>query len=195
MKKRSMARQPRLFYKVARTKLGPIGIAAIDRGIVRIKLNAPKAEKFAEELKKEFCGFKLLKKSPLIDKAEKEIREYLAGKRKRFSIPVVISATPFRKKVYSALRKIPYGRTKSYGQLAESIGYAGAARAVGSALRANPIPIVIPCHRILGSDGSLTGFAGGLNLKRKLLSIEGAAYRENLPNPGKSASKRRKPRC
>ncbi|HET9131389.1 MAG TPA: methylated-DNA--[protein]-cysteine S-methyltransferase, partial [Terriglobia bacterium] len=94
------------------------------------------------------------------------------GRRTQFELPLDVSGTPFQLTVWSELRKIPYGSTCSYIDIARSLGKPGAARAVGMANHENPIAIIIPCHRVVGSDGSLTGYAGGLHLKKKLLSIE-----------------------
>jgi len=105
--------------------------------------------------------------------AAKEINEYLDGKRKTFDIVLEPNGTDFQKKVWQELTKVPYGTTVTYGQLAAKIGKPKAARAVGSAMNKNPILIVQPCHRVVGSDGSLTGFAIGLDVKRKLLDLEG----------------------
>ena len=102
-------------------------------------------------------------------------------------VPVATVGTPFQEKVWAALRRIPAGQTRSYGQLAAEIGEPDAARAVGLANAQNPIAIVIPCHRVIGADGSLTGFGGGLPRKRWLLTHEGAAFKENR------APKRRQP--
>jgi len=104
--------------------------------------------------------------------AIKQLRKYFDGKRTQFGLPLDVSGTPFQLAVWSELQKIPYGSTCSYMDIARSLGKPGAARAVGMANHENPIAIVIPCHRVVGSDGSLTGYAGGLHLKKKLLSIE-----------------------
>jgi methylated-DNA-[protein]-cysteine S-methyltransferase len=105
-----------------------------------------------------------------------QIEEYFSGERRVFDLPVSLDGTPFQMAVWKALARIPYGETRSYGQIAEAVGRPGAARAVGMANHANPIPIVIPCHRVIGHDGSLTGYGGGLDIKARLLSMEGAPY-------------------
>jgi methylated-DNA-[protein]-cysteine S-methyltransferase len=102
----------------------------------------------------------------------KQLQEYFDGIRTRFDLPLDIHGTPFQMAVWHELQKIPYGETRTYGEIARSIGKPGAARAVGMANHENPVAIVIPCHRVVGSDGSLTGYAGGLDLKKKLLEIE-----------------------
>jgi methylated-DNA-[protein]-cysteine S-methyltransferase len=102
-----------------------------------------------------------------------QLEEYFAGERREFSLPLQPVGTPFQKAVWSALRTIPYGTTISYGELARRIGQPSASRAVGAANGANPLPIIVPCHRVIGADRSLTGFGGGLETKRFLLALEG----------------------
>lgn len=112
------------------------------------------------------------------NQATREVREqllqYFSGDRKGFDLQVNPVGTPFQRKVWMALAKIPHGRTWSYGELAAKVGRPAAARAVGAASGRNPLPILLPCHRVVGSDGSLTGFGGGLTVKAWLLSHEGA---------------------
>jgi methylated-DNA-[protein]-cysteine S-methyltransferase len=104
--------------------------------------------------------------------ATQQLREYFAGRREDFDLPLVLHGTPFQLSVWRNLQKIPYGQTISYLDLAREIGNPKAVRAVGLANGSNPIPIIIPCHRVIGSDGSLTGFGGGLPTKQKLLALE-----------------------
>lgn len=104
-----------------------------------------------------------------------QLGEYFAGCRRAFDLPLAPRGTDFQRRVWNALREIPYGRTISYSELARRIGKPGASRAVGLANGANPLPIVVPCHRVIGADGSLTGFGGGLPIKRQLLVLEKAA--------------------
>ena len=106
--------------------------------------------------------------------AQTQLREYFAGTRRTFDLALDPHGTPFEQRVWSRLREIPYGATTSYGAIAQEFGLENAARAVGRANGANPIPIIIPCHRVIGADGTLTGFGGGLPLKRALLELEGA---------------------
>ena len=110
--------------------------------------------------------------SPLLLRAREELEEYFAGRRREFDLPLSPHGTPFQRQVWQALRTIPYGSTCTYGQLAAAVGNPRAARAVGMANHRNPLPILIPCHRVIGSTGSLTGYAGGVERKRLLLSIE-----------------------
>ncbi len=103
-----------------------------------------------------------------------QLREYFLGKRRVFDLPLEPAGSPFEHQVWTALLAVPYGATTSYGAIATGLGLANGARAVGRANGANPIPILIPCHRVIGSDGRLTGYGGGLPLKRALLELEGA---------------------
>lgn len=105
---------------------------------------------------------------------ECQITEYFAGKRRDFDLPLHPQGTTFQLSVWAELRKIPYGRTLSYGELAERVGNRKGSRAVGAANGANPISLVVPCHRVIGSDGSLTGYGGGLPIKEALLKLEGS---------------------
>jgi methylated-DNA-[protein]-cysteine S-methyltransferase len=102
----------------------------------------------------------------------RQLREYLAGERKVFDVPIRLAGTAFQNAVWEALLAIPWGETRTYGQIGASLGRQNAARAVGGACHRNPLPIIVPCHRIVGSTGSLTGFAGGLDMKRALLRLE-----------------------
>ena len=104
--------------------------------------------------------------------AQGQLEEYLERGRRAFDVPLVAQGTPFQRSVWNALAKIPYGETVSYGELARRIGQPTASRAVGAANGANPIPIIVPCHRAVGADGSMTGFGGGIALKRTLLALE-----------------------
>lgn len=110
--------------------------------------------------------------TPLLQKAAAQISEYVDGTRKKFTIPIALYGTEFAMKVWKEMSAIPYGQVRTYGELAKAIGRPGAARAVGQACNRNPIPIIIPCHRVVGAGGELTGYAGGLALKERLLELE-----------------------
>ena len=111
---------------------------------------------------------------PVMAQTVEELRRYFAGDLQRFTVPVDPAGTPFQRQVWTALQRIPYGTTCSYGELAAAIGRPTACRAVGMANHRNPIPILIPCHRVVGADGSLTGYASGLAIKSRLLQLEAA---------------------
>ena len=110
---------------------------------------------------------------PVLLQAERELEEYFAGRRRHFSVPLCMRGTPFQMKVWRALQEIPFGETRSYGQLAAQVGSPKACRAVGMANNKNPLPIFVPCHRVIGIGGALTGYAGGLKTKKYLLELEG----------------------
>ncbi|HIW15540.1 MAG TPA: methylated-DNA--[protein]-cysteine S-methyltransferase [Firmicutes bacterium] len=110
--------------------------------------------------------------SPLLREAERQLAAYFAGHLQVFSLPLRTEGTPFQEKVWRALQQIPYGETRTYGELAASIGQPAAARAVGGANHRNPLPIVIPCHRVVAAHGGLGGYGGGLDKKRWLLALE-----------------------
>nr|WP_206613541.1 methylated-DNA--[protein]-cysteine S-methyltransferase [Parahaliea mediterranea] len=110
---------------------------------------------------------------PLLQQAARELAEYFAGTRRRFGLALAPRGTPFQQQVWRALEDIPYGAVCSYRDIARSVGREKAVRAVGAANGRNPLPIVVPCHRVIGSNGQLTGYAGGLAIKQQLLALEG----------------------
>lgn len=112
--------------------------------------------------------------TPLLKDAQQQLAEYFAGERRAFTIPLAPKGTAFRLRVWQALQGIPYGETRTYQQIAEAAGSPRAFRAAGMANHSNPISILIPCHRVIGKNGSLTGYGGGLEAKRFLLNLEGA---------------------
>jgi methylated-DNA-[protein]-cysteine S-methyltransferase len=113
-----------------------------------------------------------MEETEVLKNAAGQLIEYLQGKRTVFDMPLAPEGTAFQRQVWEALLEIPYGETYSYGRLARDIGKPGAARAVGMANNRNPIPVIIPCHRVIGADGSLTGYGGGLPMKERLLALE-----------------------
>lgn len=142
------------------TKLGKIGIVENGKAINHVY--------FEETIPKEIN----IKETPLLKTAYKELEEYLNGNRKSFDVPLNLKGTEFQTKVWKALKEIPYGKTNSYKQIAMKIGNMNACRAVGMANNKNLLPIFIPCHRVIGANGKLVGYAGGLALKEKLLELE-----------------------
>lgn len=143
------------------TIIGRIGIAEKDNGIARVYFGTDRIADGIEVVETE-----------LISEAASQLREYLDGRRREFSLPLSPSGTDFMKDVWRQLQEIPYGSTASYKEVAERIGRPRAVRAVGRANNLNPIPIFIPCHRVIGSNGKLVGYAGGLDLKKHLLDLE-----------------------
>jgi methylated-DNA-[protein]-cysteine S-methyltransferase len=152
--------------------VGELWIAATDRGLCRISYYA---EGFEESLAQQF-GVRVLR-APL-DTVRRELDEYFEGRRRTFDLPLDLRVAEFHANVLRELARVPYGHTDTYGSLAAKAGKPGAARAVGTVMNRNPIPIVLPCHRIVGANGALTGYAGGLEVKRHLLQLEGAMLGE-----------------
>jgi methylated-DNA-[protein]-cysteine S-methyltransferase len=121
--------------------------------------------------------------NPLLGEAARQLRAYFGGAAREFCLPLVMTGTDFQKRVWRELLAIPYGETRSYGQIAAAIGSPNAVRAVGAANGANPIPIVVPCHRVIGAGGKLVGYGGGLALKRRLLELEKRVAGSGMPDP------------
>jgi methylated-DNA-[protein]-cysteine S-methyltransferase len=155
-------------YDIVDSPIGDLFVAATDRGLARIQFK-PEGQ---EDVLARIFGVRVLR-SPL-DDVRRELDEYFAGSRTAFDLPIDLRVAPFPAEVLRELALVPYGHTETYGALAAKIGRPRAARAVGTVMNRNPIPIVLPCHRIVGADGSLTGYAGGLDVKRHLLELEGA---------------------
>ena len=151
-----------MYYQIYDTIIGKLVIEEDECKISRIEL-LKNEEKFDNKINKE---------TDIIKKAYKELDEYFKGNRKTFDIPLKIEGTEFQKKVWMALLEIPYGETRSYLDIAKKIGNPKASRAVGMANHNNKIIILIPCHRVIGSNKKLVGYAGGLDVKEKLLKLE-----------------------
>jgi methylated-DNA-[protein]-cysteine S-methyltransferase len=150
------------------TPVGNLLVAATDRGLCRIAF-AP--DGVDEALARTF-GPRVLR-VPL-DDVRRELDEYFEGRRTGFDLDLDLRVAPFHEAVLTELARVPYGRTDTYGSLAAKVGRPRAARAVGTVMNRNPIPIVLPCHRVVGANGSLVGYGGGLHVKRALLELEGA---------------------
>lgn len=174
--RRTHAAETDLAVAVVRTPIGPLRLIAGERGLRRVEFLRRAPRTAAPE------GSPAATRR--LRQAAKELTEYFAGRRQRFDVPLDLPPGG-RRRVWLALGEIPYGRTTTYGELARKLGAPGAARAIGRACATNPLPVLLPCHRVLGADGSLTGFGGGLETKRRLLELEGA----RLP-PGESVPAR-----
>jgi len=147
---------------LSESPVGPLLIVGTDQGLEQIRLNCDVLAAGREQ-----SGH------PLAVLAVEQLQAWFAGRLRQFDLPLVPRGTDFQQQVWSALRQIPWGTTASYGQIARAIGRPRACRAVGLANGRNPLPIVIPCHRVIGSSGSLVGYTGGLHIKQTLLSLEG----------------------
>lgn len=155
-----------LVYKFIDSPVGKLKLVASEKGLVAILWENDNPRRvILGDLRK-------VDHQPILVEAELQLKEYFEGKRQGFSLPLDVRGTAFQQSVWKALREIPFGETRSYGQLAKQLGKPTAMRAVGAANGRNPLSIVVPCHRVIGSSGQLTGFAGGLEAKEHLLKIE-----------------------
>ena len=158
-----------LYYKEMKSPIGKLKLVANANALVailsererpnRLRLDVPNVDQ----------------QHPILVEAERQLSDYFAGKRTQFELPLEPRGTEFQKKVWRHLRRIPFGKTRSYGDIARTVGSPRASRAVGAACGKNPLSIVVPCHRVVGANGALTGFGGGLETKAELLALEARA--------------------
>jgi len=158
-------------YKIMDSPVGRLTLVASDRGLAAILWEQDRPGRVPQVRGATETHDR---KHPVLAEAEGQLREYFAGTRQAFTLTLDAAGTPFQKKVWNALLTIPFGETRSYGEIARQIGHPAAVRAVGAANGRNPLSIVAPCHRVIGAGGQLTGFAGGLEVKARLLALEGA---------------------
>lgn len=156
-----------IYKKIIETPIGKIYIAEENNKIIEINLDSKKNNYE-------------IKNTKVLNLAEKQLLEYFEGKRKKFNLPLKLKGTPFQEKVWNELLKIPYGETKTYGEIAKNIEKPKAARAVGMANHNNPISIVVPCHRVIGVNNKLVGYGLGLDKKQYLLDLEKKNFKECL---------------
>jgi methylated-DNA-[protein]-cysteine S-methyltransferase len=160
-------------FDVVDSPIGPLFVAASDRGLAAISYDT-RPEEQLERLAR-IAGPRVLRSPRSVDETRRELDQYFAGKRRDFDLSLDLRALPpFTVSVLRELARVPYGETTTYGELASRVGRPRAARAVGTVMNRNRIPIVLPCHRVVGSTGSLVGYAGGLDRKTALLRLEGA---------------------
>lgn len=170
-----------LCYQPLNTSLGTFLLAASDRGLCRLHL--PGEADWSGWFDRHFGGPASSGWNPALRRAASQLEQFLAGERRDFDLELDLRGTVFQIGVWNQLRSIPFGETRSYAQVAAGIGRPGSSRAVGTATGRNPVPVVVPCHRVIGSNGRLVGYAGGLALKRRLLELEG------VPVPGRAAER------
>jgi methylated-DNA-[protein]-cysteine S-methyltransferase len=162
-------------YRVVDTPFGALLVAATSDGIVRIAFELEDHDRVVDELA-ERIGARLLRSARRTDEAARQLDEYFGGRRQRFDLPLDLRlVTGFRRDVLLHLRDIVYGRTETYAEVAKAAGNPRAVRAAGSACSHNPVPVVVPCHRVVRSDGSIGNYLGGTDVKQALLSMEAAA--------------------
>jgi len=154
--------------------VGPLFLAASAKGLVRLEFEARMMRLESETIQ-------LRESKQTLAPFLRELDEYFSGARREFSMPLDLRGTDFQRKCWRALLDIPYGETRSYGEIARAIGHPQAYRAVGMSNNRNPVAIVVPCHRVIASGGSLCGYGGGLDIKRKLLDLEQAQLHPCLP--------------
>ncbi|MHA4838283.1 methylated-DNA--[protein]-cysteine S-methyltransferase [Sphingopyxis sp. MSC1_008] len=157
------------FSKTIWSPVGELTLVADDRGLAAILWENDKPDRVRLGALSEKADH------PVLLETERQLAQYFAGTRRTFDVPLSFAGTDFQKRVWAALLAIPFGETRSYGEIADQLGNPGASRAVGAANGRNPISIIAPCHRVVGSNGKLTGFAGGLEAKAFLLDLERAA--------------------
>ncbi len=146
----------KLACRYVETPIGPLTLVADGEALVEAR----------------FGGFPIFHESPVLDMAERELKEYFSRQRFAFDVPLAPQGTPFQLRVWEEVRKIPYGETRAYIDIARALGNEKACRAVGRANNRNPLPLFVPCHRVIGRDGALVGYAGGLAAKKWLLRLE-----------------------
>ncbi len=172
-KKQGERQQGTLKYGLTETALGWVGVAGSPAGICRSTLPQPTAGQAVEHLQSQGSPAPLEQDDAAFAPVLDALRRYCAGGQRELDFALDLTqGTAFQQQVWRTTRAIPYGRTLSYGDLAWESGFPRAARAVGRAMATNPVPLFVPCHRVIGSDGSLHGFGGGLPLKRRLLDLE-----------------------
>jgi methylated-DNA-[protein]-cysteine S-methyltransferase len=154
-----------LAYDQFETPQGTLLVTATDKGLAGVYFKGQKHLPKKREWRRDA-------RHPVLRQARRELLEYFAGKRKRFDVALDPHGTPFQRSVWRSIAKVAFGRTITYGELAQRAGHPGSARAAGAATGRNPLGIIVPCHRIVGANGSLTGYAGGLARKRALLELE-----------------------
>lgn len=161
-----------VYYKRIETLLGSMRIEANREGICGIY--------FCQETENESGKDRKIweeKDTPVLTEAQRQLNEYMEGRRKKFELPISVEGTEFQKKVWRELCRIPYGETRTYGQIAALVGNPKAGRAVGMANHNNPVSIVVPCHRVIGANKKLVGYGGGLDKKKALLELEAKYFR------------------
>jgi methylated-DNA-[protein]-cysteine S-methyltransferase len=165
---RNMTTTTQYAYKQIQSPVGGLRLVASDKGLAGVWFERTRPGRVRPRGDVEDT------RHPVLVEAERQLREYFSGRRQSFDLKLDFVGTPFQRAVWKALLTIPFGQTRSYGEIARQVGRPSASRAVGAANGRNPVAIVAPCHRVIGSTGALTGFGGGLDVKERLLRLEGA---------------------
>lgn len=162
-------------YAGLRTPIGVLRLFGTPRGLLTIALPNESRDAADARVRRLLGAVTVREDAAALTEALTQLTAYFAGTRRTFDVPLDPRGTPFQRQVWAAVADVPFGETRSYGEIAHAIGRPAAARAVGSANGANPLPPIIPCHRLVGTDGALTGYGGGLDLKQALLDLERGA--------------------
>jgi len=171
----------KLYISRIQTPLSPMILAATEMDLVFLQFATPSESRLIRRLKEKFPDRRVIEgKNKVLSGVLKELKEYFERRLRHFSIPMDPKGTPFQKRIWQALSNIPYGETRTYGEIGARIGAPKASRAVGRACNQNPIAIIIPCHRVVGKDGKLTGYSAGLEKKRWLLELENKSVEKAL---------------
>lgn len=179
-----MTREGSIYYSSFQTPIGALTLVGHDEGLLNIEFGQGETEiqRIKVWLRRQrLDAEKLIQRDEALSQVQTQLTEYFLGNRSLFTLPLDMRGTPFQKKVWEALLTIPYGETRTYKEIALQIGMPKAVRAIGQANHENPIPIIVPCHRVIGSNGELIGYGGGLSIKEKLLELErrsGGSYRK-----------------
>ncbi|HYG59326.1 MAG TPA: methylated-DNA--[protein]-cysteine S-methyltransferase [Symbiobacteriaceae bacterium] len=162
------------------TPLGTFGAVVTHQGLARLTFPDEPLSACEAWVRRWVPGARVVPDDGRLAEVGRQLREFLSGRLQNFSVPLDMRGTPFQREVWAALRTIPYGQVCSYADIARLVGRPKAVRAVGAANGANPVPVIVPCHRVIGSNGKLTGFGGGLPLKERLLKLEGPQNQQQM---------------
>lgn len=169
-----------IHYTAVDSPLGRLYLGQHPEGLCALMLGNAARDKLISYIEKTWPEATIKASKPEFKSIIQQLDEYFTGERTRFELPLVLKGTNFQKKVWQGLLDIPYGKTISYGELADRLNSPGGMRAVGAANGLNPVPVIVPCHRVIAADGSLGGYTGGLGIKRKLLDLEQQKFTPTL---------------
>ena len=162
----------KLYSQEIQTPVGVLRVAGSSAGVCRICFPRVRLDKWLSWFDRYYPERPIAGSQPLLKRVVQQLNEYFQGQRSHFGVPLDLKGTPFQLRIWEELMRISYGTTVSYGEIASRVDRTGGGQAVGFAVGSNPVPIVVPCHRVIGHDGSLVGFGGGLSIKQRLLELE-----------------------
>jgi O-6-methylguanine DNA methyltransferase len=163
----------KIYFSTMESPIGPLALGSSEKGLVFLQFAPGEMDRLVRIIEGKFPGSEVIEgRNEILREASRELKGYLKGEVKDFRVPLNLVGTPFQKTTWQALSRIPYGDTRTYGQISQQMGVPKASRAVGSACGQNPVAIIVPCHRVVGRDGRLVGYACGVERKRWLLDLE-----------------------